>query len=97
MDTKEEVLQHLLLHKCFGEVLPYLDVKKQENNEDIKQNIEMPDVTGLSLNDAKKVLKELNLEIEVNGEDLEEKPVKDQLPKKGIQLQEGTKVVLYIN
>ncbi|MBO4815636.1 MAG: PASTA domain-containing protein [Clostridia bacterium] len=90
-------MQHLLLLKCFGEVLPYLDVKKQEIDEDVKQNIEMPDVTGLSLNDAKKVLKELNLEFEVNGEETEEKIVKEQLPKKGIQIQEGSKITLYTN
>ena len=88
--------QHLLLGKCFGEVLPYLEVKKQESEEVIKQNIEMPDITGLSLVEAKKILKELNLEVEINGEETEETVVKEQLPKKGIQIKEGTKVKLYI-
>ena len=97
MDTKEEELQHLLQVKCFGEVLPYLYVKRRENEQDVKRTIEMPDLIGLSLNDAKQVLKELNLEIEVNGEESEKMVVKDQLPKKGIQVQEGTKIILYIN
>ena len=88
--------QHLLLGKYFGEVLPYLEVKKQESEEVIKQNIEMPDITGLSLVEAKKILKELNLEVEINGEETEETVVKEQLPKKGIQIKEGTKVKLYI-
>ena len=57
----------------------------------------MPDVTGLSLNEAKKILKELNLEVEVNGEEIEGKIVKEQIPKKGINLKEGTKIILYIN
>ncbi len=90
-------LLHLLLLKYFGEVLPYLDVKKQENNEDIKQSIEMPEVIDLSLNEAKKVLKELNLEFELDGEETEESVVKEQLPKRGIKVEEGTKVILYIN
>ena len=87
-------MQLQLLHKYFGEVLPYLEIKKQENTV-IKQNIDMPDVTGIELNDAKKMLKELNLEIEINGEETAASKVIDQLPKKGIQIQEGTKVILY--
>ena len=56
----------------------------------------MPDLTGLSLNDVKKMLKELNLEIEIIGEEKEELQVIDQLPKKGIQIQEQTKVTIYL-
>lgn len=80
-------------HKCYGEVLPYLDIKKQDKLEEITKNIEMPNVTGLELDNAKKILKELGLEIEIDGEG---KTVKDQLPKKGIQVKEGTKVTIYV-
>ena len=52
----------------------------------------MPSVIGLELQEARKVLQELGLEIEVNGEGTK---VMDQLPKKGIQISMGTKVTLY--
>ena len=85
-------MQHQLHHKYYGEVLPYLEIKKQEESKEITENIEMPNVTGLGLEEAKKVLKELGLEIEINGEG---EKVIDQLPKKGIQINEGTKVTIY--
>ena len=86
--------------QILGEILPYLEVKKHENEEQIKQTIEMPDVINMNLTDAKKLLKELNLEIEVMGEDIvnnQDIIVTNQLPKKGIKVQEGTKITLYIN
>lgn len=66
----------------------------------MKKTIEMPDVIDMNLTDAKKTLKELNLEIEVIGESIEngqETIITNQLPKKGIKVQEGTTIKLYIN
>lgn len=80
--------------QVLGEVLPYLEIKKEE--ESIKQEIEMPDVTGLTVNEAKKTLKELNLEVEVSGEESQDAQVIDQLPKTGIKIQEGSKITLYV-
>ena len=77
-------------------MLPYLEVSKQETEEDIKQNIEMPDVTGMELSEAKKIFKELELEVEIEGEEKEENVIIDQLPKKGIQVNVGTKVTIYV-
>lgn len=72
--------------------MPYLEVQKQQIEENL-ESIEMPNATGLELQEAKKILQELGLEIEVNGEgDM----VIDQLPKKGIQINTGTKVVVYV-
>lgn len=87
--------QHQLQHKFYGEVLPYLEVEREKSKEEIKKIIEMPDVTGITLNEARKILEELNLDIETTGEEDMDAPVIDQLPKKGIQIPEGTKVVLY--
>ena len=84
-------------HKFYGEVLPYLEVNKQQNEIETKENIEMPELTGNNLSESKKILKELNLEFEINGEESAESKVIDQLPKKGIQVQEGTKVILYVS
>ena len=54
----------------------------------------MPNVTGFGLQEAKKVLEELDLEVEVSGEG---EKVTDQLPKQGIQINSGTKVTIYID
>ncbi len=82
-----------LLHKFCGEVLPYLEVQKQQTEEDIKEIIEMPNVIGMNVQEAKKVLEELGLEIEINGEG---QMVTEQLPKKGIKVNKGTKVTIYV-
>ena len=52
----------------------------------------MPEVTGMSTTDAKKTLKELDLEVEVIGEG---ETVVNQLPKNGIKINAGTKVTIY--
>lgn len=56
----------------------------------------MPDVTGSDIDEAKKKLKEIGLEVELNGEENVSGIVTDQLPKKGIQINTGTKVIIYI-
>lgn len=72
--------------------MPYLEVKKQEETEEINKNVEMIDVTEMEVNEAAKELKNLGLEVQINGEgDI----VTEQLPKKGIQINEGTKVTIY--
>ena len=58
--------------------------------------IEMPDVTGINLKEAKKTLKDLGLQIEIEGEENEESIITDQLPKKGIQVNTGAKVTIYV-
>ena len=62
------VLQHQLHHKYCGEVLPYLEVNKQKTVEEITENVEMPDVIGMNIDEAKKTLKELGLEVEIIGD-----------------------------
>ena len=59
----------------------------------------MPNVVGMKLNDANKVIKELGLEINVEGIDKNEsndKMVINQLPKKGIKVSAGSKVTIYV-
>ena len=80
--------------------MPYLEVQKQETEEDITQSIEMPNFTGMNLQEAKGLLKEIGLEFELEGiqsdDENNEQIIIDQLPKTGIQVKSGTKVTLYI-
>ena len=84
-----------MLRKYFGEVLPYLEVTKSEETEE-KIEVEMPELTGKTLKEAKEILKEWGLEYETDMENLDA-VITDQLPKKGIKIKEGTKVILYCN
>ena len=55
----------------------------------------MPNVTGITYGEAKKILKEAEIEIDTEME--AEVIITDQLPKPGIQITKGTKVKLYSN
>ena len=87
-------------HKFFGEVLPYLEVKKHEEESNNVNLVGMPDITGISIKEAKEILKEHELEIDIenldeNEENINEKIVTEQQPKKGININSGSKVIIY--
>lgn len=84
--------------KVLGEVLPYLELKKDgETQEDKKQQVEVPNIEGMTVSDAIKELKKNNLELQIRNEpeeyDKKTQVIKEQLPKKGIQVYEGTKII----
>lgn len=82
--------------QILGEVLPYLEITKNNTDEEITVQVEMPEVTGLTVKEAKEILSNLELDYEIDTDDME-KIITDQLPKKGIQINKGTKVILYSN
>lgn len=87
--------------QVLSEVLPYLELTKDnETEEDTKKQIEVPNIEGLSIQEATKLLKEKNLELQIENEpqdlDKKETMIKEQLPKQGISIYEGTKVIVSI-
>lgn len=86
--------------QVLGEVLPYLETAKDnQTEEDIKQEVEVPNVVGMSVSDAEKTLKEIGLEMDLNVKseiNKKETIIKEQLPKKGIRVYGGTKVSVTI-
>ncbi len=84
--------------QVLGEVLPYLDVIKKE--EEQTNSVTVPNVTGMTITEAKKVLKDVGLEYETQmtseGTTIENAVIIDQLPKQGISIAEGTKIILYV-
>ena len=85
--------------QIFGEVLPYLEVSKDgERQEDIVAEIEVPNIEGKSLKEAQSILKESNLNLIINNEqedmDKENTVVKEQTPKGGIKVKEGSSVYI---
>ena len=80
--------------QILGEVLPYLEVTKSNVEDKTIMQVEMPEVIGKTQKEAKKILEELGLEYEIDTDNMEA-IIKEQLPKKGIQIKQGTKVFLY--
>lgn len=86
--------------KVLAEALPYLEIT-QDNiaKEDVKVNVEVPNVTGLTYKDAKKILQEYGLEI-MHRDIQDEKEISEdlilsnQVPNYGIQILKGGKVIV---
>ena len=86
--------------QVLGEVLPYLEVKK-EVTEEKQEEVEVPELVGLSIKDAKEILKELNLEIDYEKDENtvtneNEKIILNQVPKKGIKILQGNNVFVQV-
>ena len=83
--------------QVLGEVLPYLELKKDNQDEEEKGEAEVPNLIGLTRKEAKKMLEEVGLLIETKeslktnlGED--DETIKSQLPKAGIKIKQGSTV-----
>ena len=82
--------------QLFSEILPYIDAKKNEAAESEKI-VEVPNIEGITIEEARKILKDSGLDINIEkDESLNEKEtiIKEQLPKKGIKLKAGSKVII---
>mgnify|MGYP004505949893 FL=1 len=87
--------------QVLSEILPYLELTKDnEKEEDIKKQVEVPSIEGLSIKEATKILKNVNLSIQIENSpedlDTENTIIKEQVPKKGITVYESTKIIIKI-
>jgi len=78
--------------QIFSEILPYLEVN-QGNEEEVEKAelVEVPDITGKTVSEAEKILKENSLEI-----DKDNTAIKEQTPKAGITVNKGSKIYIKI-
>lgn len=77
--------------------MPYLEVTKSEETEkQIKMQVEMPQLTGVTIKEAKEILDKLNIEYEADTDNME-MVITNQLPKSGIEVKQGAKIFLYTN
>jgi len=73
--------------QILGEVLPYLELNQDNlTEEDQVTSVTVPDIRSVTIKEAKKILKEnsLNLNLELEDVDEENTIVKEQTPKPGI-------------
>lgn len=81
--------------KIFSEVLPYLNIKKE--NEESKQQVKVPELTGKTIKEAEKILKENNLELKTDEGINKEEIIEKQIPEKEILVDEGTSIIVHTN
>ncbi len=84
--------------QVLGEVLPYLDVLKNEKSDETElKKVEVPQIEGLSILEAKELLKELNLQMEFSQDAVEqsdEKIIQEQIPIRGVEVMEGSTIIV---
>lgn len=83
--------------QIFGEVLPYLEVvKDNEEEEQVKNDVQVPNIEGKSIKEAESILKENNLKLVINNEqegiDKENTIIKEQTPKVGVKVKEEANI-----
>ena len=77
--------------------MPYLEVS-QGNKDEVEQveQVQVPNVEGLSIKEAEKVTKEVGLEICIqnNSEELDRENtiIKEQSPREGVSVNKGSKI-----
>ncbi len=88
--------------QILGDVLPYLELSKDNQEpEEVVEEVEVPEIRDLNVKEAKKKLKEEGLEISLPAElekevKEEEIIIKEQLPKPGIKVKQGSKISVEI-
>ncbi len=88
--------------QVLGEVLPYLELNKDNIPEDEKKevsSVSVPDIRYKTIKEAKKILKEAGLVIELQTEEYneDENVIISQIPSPGIQVNTGNKVICEVN
>ena len=77
--------------------MPYLEVS-QGNKDEVEQveQVQVPNVEGLSIKEAEKVTKEVGLEISIQNDseelDRENTIIKEQSPREGVSINKGSKI-----
>lgn len=85
--------------QIFSEILPYLEVS-QGNQDEVEQveQVQVPNIEGLSINDAEKTVKELGLELSIENSseelDKENAVVSVQTPIEGVTVNKGSKIYI---
>ena len=87
--------------QIFSEILPYLEVNQGNQDEvEVINQVETPDIIGKTIKEAEEIIKETGLEINIQNEsenlDKENTIIKNQTPKAGITINEGTKLYVEI-
>ena len=81
--------------QLFSEILPYLEISKSNIEENDNIEIEVPNIEGLSIKEAKKILKEMNLNLVISNEEIKnnnEAVINLQVPKSKIKVKVNSNI-----
>lgn len=82
-----------LAHDLFNDIFNYIDINNYNLDKEIKNNnVMMPDIRGIKVEKAKKIIEDLNLKVTIEGSD---SFVIDSDPKPGYTIKNGSKIILY--
>lgn len=80
--------------------MPYLEVNRDnETEETVRKEVVVPNVVGLTVSEAEKILKDAGLGIDLSTDEKIDKKqiiIKEQLPINGVKVYEGTNIYLTI-
>lgn len=87
-----------IMKELLENILPYLGVEPVYTEEELKNkvipDVEVPELTDKTIDEAKKLLTELELSADIKGEG---ETIINQFPKKGEHVNSGTKIIIYTN
>lgn len=92
-----------IIKEVMSNTLKYLGVEpeytEEEKEENIKNKVSVPDVRGLTIEDATKVLEDSKLEANIDNDvDIKEGTIiKDMFPKPGVNVNEGSLISIYFD
>ena len=92
-----------IVKEILNDALPYLGVEpiytEEEKKELQKEQVVVPDIRNLAIEDAVKILEECNLkaELDTDIEIAEGSKVMDMFPKPGVKVDENSTIMLYFN
>lgn len=92
-----------IIKEVMSNTLKYLGVEpeytEEEKTENVKNKVKVPDIRGLTIEDATKVLEESKLEANIDNDvDIKEGTIiKDMFPKPGVSVNEGSLISIYFD
>ena len=92
-----------IIKEVMSNTLKYLGVEpeytEEEKEENVKNKVTVPDVRGLTIEDATKVLEDSKLEANIDNDvDIKEGTIiKDMFPKPGVSVNEGSLISIYFD
>lgn len=82
-----------LAHDLFNDIFNYIDINNYNLGKETKSNnVMIPDVRGMKVEKAKRIIEELNLKVTIEGSD---SFIVDSDPKPGYTIKTGSKITLY--
>ena len=83
-----------ILKNLLTELFPYMDSEVYKERYTEKTNVVVPELRGKSINEANEILKELNLNLDIDGDS---KKITSMVPYPGSLVQEGSNITVNSN